>query len=279
MAFTSVSRSKCFGGVQGVYSHESRETACLMRFGVFLPPQAEAQAVPVLYWLSGLTCTEENFIVKAGAQRVAAELGLAIVVPDTSPRGLKIPGEADNYDFGLGAGFYVDAVQAPWSSGYRMYSYVARELPGLVESEFPVDPARTGIFGHSMGGHGALTIALKNPGTYKSVSAFAPICSTMRCPWGEKALTGYLGSDRALWPDYDASALVESRGWKGPTLLVDQGTSDQFLESQLKPALLREACRRAGVSLDLRLQEGYDHSYFFIASFIEDHLRFHARNL
>ncbi len=279
MAITSVSRSKCFGGVQGVYSHESRETACLMRFGVFLPPQAEAQAVPVLYWLSGLTCTEENFIVKAGAQRVAAELGLAIVVPDTSPRGLKIPGEADNYDFGLGAGFYVDAVQAPWSSGYRMYSYVARELPGLVESEFPVDPARTGIFGHSMGGHGALTIALKNPGTYKSVSAFAPICSAMRCPWGEKALTGYLGSDRALWPDYDASALVESRGWKGPTLLVDQGTSDQFLESQLKPALLREACRRAGVSLDLRLQEGYDHSYFFIASFIEDHLRFHARNL
>ncbi len=279
MAITSVSRNKCFGGVQGVYSHESRETACLMRFGVFLPPHAEAQAVPVLYWLSGLTCTEENFIVKAGAQRVAAELGLAIVVPDTSPRGLKIPGEADNYDFGLGAGFYVDAVQAPWSSGYRMYSYVARELPGLVESEFPVDPARTGIFGHSMGGHGALTIALKNPGTYKSVSAFAPICSAMRCPWGEKALTGYLGSDRALWPDYDASALVESRGWKGPTLLVDQGTSDQFLESQLKPALLREACRRAGVSLDLRLQEGYDHSYFFIASFIEDHLRFHARNL
>ena len=279
MAITSVSRNKCFGGVLGVYSHESRETACLMRFGVFLPPHAEAQAVPVLYWLSGLTCTEENFIVKAGAQRVAAELGLAIVVPDTSPRGLKIPGEADNYDFGLGAGFYVDAVQAPWSSGYRMYSYVARELPGLVESEFPVDPARTGIFGHSMGGHGALTIALKNPGTYKSVSAFAPICSAMRCPWGEKALTGYLGSDRALWPDYDASALVESRGWKGPTLLVDQGTSDQFLESQLKPALLREACRRAGVSLDLRLQEGYDHSYFFIASFIEDHLRFHARNL
>ena len=279
MAITSVSRNKCFGGVQSVYSHESRETACLMRFGVFLPPHAEAQAVPVLYWLSGLTCTEENFIVKAGAQRVAAELGLAIVVPDTSPRGLKIPGEADNYDFGLGAGFYVDAVQAPWSSGYRMYSYVARELPGLVESEFPVDPARTGIFGHSMGGHGALTIALKNPGTYKSVSAFAPICSAMRCPWGEKALTGYLGSDRALWPDYDASALVESRGWKGPTLLVDQGTSDQFLESQLKPALLREACRRAGVSLDLRLQEGYDHSYFFIASFIEDHLRFHARNL
>ncbi len=279
MAITNVSRSKCFGGVQGVYSHESHETGCVMRFGVFLPPQAEAQAVPVLYWLSGLTCTEENFIVKAGAQRVAAELGLAIVVPDTSPRGLKIPGENESYDFGLGAGFYVDAVQAPWSRGYRMYSYVAKELRGLIESEFPVDPARTGIFGHSMGGHGALTIALKNPDTYKSVSAFAPISSPMRCPWGEKALTGYLGADRALWWDYDASALVESRGWKGPTLLVDQGTSDQFLESQLKPELLREACRRAGVSLDLRLQEGYDHSYFFIASFIEDHLRFHARNL
>ena len=279
MAITNVSRSKCFGGVQGVYSHESRETACVMRFGVFLPPQAEARKGPVLYWLSGLTCTEENFIVKAGAQRVAAELGLAIVVPDTSPRGLKIPGENESYDFGLGAGFYVDAVQPPWSRGYRMYSYVAKELRGLIESEFPVDPARTGIFGHSMGGHGALTLALKNPDIYKSVSAFAPISSPMRCPWGEKALTGYLGADRTLWRDYDASALVESRGWKGPTLLVDQGTSDQFLESQLKPELLREACRRAGVSLDLRLQEGYDHSYFFIASFIEDHLRFHARNL
>ena len=279
MAITNVSRSKCFGGIQGVYSHESRETGCVMRFGVFLPPQAEARKGPVLYWLSGLTCTEENFIVKGGAQRVAAELGLAIVVPDTSPRGLKIPGENDNYDFGLGAGFYVDATQAPWSRGYRMYSYVVKELPALIESEFPVDSARAGIFGHSMGGHGALTIALKNPAYYKSVSAFAPICSAMRSPWGEKALTGYLGADRALWRDYDASALIESRGWKGPALLVDQGTSDQFLESQLKPELLKEACTRAGVSLDLRLQEGYDHSYFFIASFIEDHLRFHARNL
>ncbi|HMH17483.1 MAG TPA: S-formylglutathione hydrolase [Burkholderiales bacterium] len=279
MAITTVSRNQCFGGVQGVYSHESRETACVMRFGMFLPPQAEAHAVPVLYWLSGLTCTEENFIVKAGAQRVAAELGLAIVTPDTSPRGLKIPGEADNYDFGLGAGFYVDATEAPWSRGYRMYSYVAKELPALVESGFPVDPARTGIFGHSMGGHGALTIALKHPETYKSVSAFAPICSPMRCSWGEKALTGYLGADGALWRDYDACALVESRGWKGPAPRVDQGTKDQFLESQLKPQLLKEVCRRAGVPLDLRLQEGYDHSYFFIASFIEDHLRFHARNL
>jgi len=250
-----------------------------MRFGVFLPPQAETHKAPVLYWLSGLTCTEENFIVKAGAQRVAAELGLAIVAPDTSPRGLNIPGEAESYDFGLGAGFYLDATQAPWSRGYRMYSYITTELSQLVASTFPVDPARVGIFGHSMGGHGALTIALKHPGYYKSVSAFAPICSPMRCPWGEKALTGYLGADRSGWPDYDATALIESRGWGGPALLVDQGTNDQFLESQLKPALLKEACTRTGISLDLRLREGYDHSYFFIASFVEDHLRFHARNL
>src|SRR6267143_568362 len=240
LLITGVSRSRCFGGTQAVYSHEARETACVMRFGVFLPPQSQAHAVPVLYWLSGLTCTEENFIVKAGAQRVAAELGLAIVVPDTSPRGLKIPGEDASYDFGVGAGFYVDATQAPWSRGYRMYSYVTKELSRLVESTFPVDPARTGIFGHSMGGHGALTIALKNPAYYKSVSAFAPICSAMRSPWGEKALTGYLGADRALWRDYDASALIESRGWQGPALLVDQGTSDQFLESQLKPELLKD---------------------------------------
>jgi S-formylglutathione hydrolase len=250
-----------------------------MRFGVFLPPQAEAQRVPVLYWLSGLTCTEENFIVKAGAQRGAAELGLALVVPDTSPRGLKIPGESESYDFGLGAGFYVDATQAPWSRGYRMYSYVTKELPQRVAAEFPVDSARVGIFGHSMGGHGALTVALKNQDYYKSVSAFAPISSPMRCPWGEKALTGYLGTDRARWREYDATALIEERGWRGPALLVDQGTADQFLETQLKPGLLEEACRRAGVPLTLRLQAGYDHSYFFIATFIEEHLRFHARNL
>jgi S-formylglutathione hydrolase len=235
--------------------------------------------VPVLYWLSGLTCTEENFIVKAGAQRIAAELGLALVVPDTSPRGLKIPGENESYDFGLGAGFYLDATRAPWSRGYRMYSYVTRELPRLIEAEFAVDAARVGIFGHSMGGHGALTVALKDPGYYKSVSAFAPISSAMRSPWGEKALSGYLGAERGAWREYDATALIEDRGWRGPPLLVDQGTADQFLESQLRPQLLAQACSRAGVPLDLRLQEGYDHSYFFIASFIEDHLRFHARNL
>ncbi|MDP2824515.1 MAG: S-formylglutathione hydrolase [Sulfuritalea sp.] len=280
MPLTSVSRNLCFGGVQAVYSHDSPETGTPMRFGVFLPPRAIAEApVPVLYWLSGLTCTEENFIVKAGAQRIAAELGLAIIAPDTSPRGLGLPGEDDAYDFGSGAGFYVDATQAPWSRNYRMYSYITQELPWLIAANFPVDPARVGIFGHSMGGHGALVLALRNPKSYKSVSAFAPISSPMRCPWGEKALSGYLGPDRDAWRDYDATSLIESRGWKGPPLLVDQGTKDQFLETQLKPELLREACQRAGVPLELRLHEGYDHSYFFIASFIEEHLRFHAGNL
>ena len=275
----AVTQNLCFGGVQSVYSHVSRETRCVMRFGVFLPPQATSGRVPVLYWLSGLTCTEENFIVKAGAQRVAAALGLAIVVPDTSPRGLGIPGEGDSYDFGLGAGFYVDATEAPWSHGYRMYSYITEELAAEVAGTFPVDSNRVGIFGHSMGGHGALTIALKNPRRYKSVSAFAPIASPMRCPWGQKALSGYLGADRARWREYDATALIEDRGWTGPPIMVDQGTKDQFLQSQLKPELLQDACQRSGVAFDLRLRDGYDHSYFFIATFIEDHLRFHAQNL
>ncbi len=278
-AIKAVTQNLCFGGVQSVYAHESRETRCVMRFGVFLPPQAASGRVPVLYWLSGLTCTEENFIVKAGAQRVAAALGLAIVVPDTSPRGLGIPGEGDSYDFGLGAGFYVDATEAPWSRGYRMYSYITEELAADVAATFPVDSDRVGIFGHSMGGHGALTIALKNPRRYKSVSAFAPIASPMRCPWGQKALSGYLGADRARWREYDATALIEDRGWTGPPIMVDQGTKDQFLQSQLKPELLQDACQRSGVAFDLRLREGYDHSYFFIATFIEDHLRFHAQNL
>jgi S-formylglutathione hydrolase len=276
MTVTVLSQSRCFGGVQGTYAHESTETGCTMRFGVFLPPQAQAHRVPILYWLSGLTCTEENFIVKAGAQRVAAELGLAIVVPDTSPRGLNLPGEAESYDFGLGAGFYVDATEEPWVRGYRMYSYVIRELPKTVAASFPIDPSRAGIFGHSMGGHGALTIALKNPQAYRSVSAFAPICSPMRCPWGEKALARYLGGHRARWRDYDTTALLEDRGWSGPPLLVDQGTKDPFLDDQLKPGLLKETCVQRNIPLELRMQEGYDHSYFFIASFIEDHLRFHA---
>ena len=275
---TAVTQNLCFGGDQGVYTHASQETRCAMRFGLFLPPQAKSGRVPVLYWLSGLTCTDENFIVKAGAQRVAAELGLAIVVPDTSPRGLGFPGEGDSYDFGLGAGFYVDAATAPWAQGYRMYSYITRELPAEITAAFQVDADRVGIFGHSMGGHGALTIALRNPRQFKSVSAFSPIASPMRCPWGEKALTGYLGADRAAWRDYDSTALIEDRGWTGPPILVDQGTNDQFLASQLSPELLQDACQRAGVSLDLRMREGYDHSYYFIASFIENHLRFHAGN-
>jgi len=250
-----------------------------MRFGVYLPPAAAHGPVPVLFWLSGLTCTEENFIAKAGAQRVAAELGLAIVTPDTSPRGLNIPGDAESDDFGVGAGFYLDATVAPWAGRYRMYSYVAKELVDLICRTFAVDGTRAGIFGHSMGGHGALTIGLKNPALFKTISAFAPIVSPSRCPWGEKALSGYLGIERQAWADYDATLLIQERGWKGPPLLVDQGDADPFLETQLKPGLLRQACNEAGVGLNLRMQPGYDHSYFFIATFIEDHLRHHAVNL
>ena len=280
MSVTTRSEQRCFDGVQGFYEHDSAACAGPMRFAVYLPPAAVAGTpVPVVYYLAGLSCTEETFVIKAGAQRVAAELGIAIVVPDTSPRGLGIAGEADAYDFGLGAGFYVDATEPPWSAGYRMYSYVTQELPAHVAGRFAVDTTRTGIFGHSMGGHGALTIALKNPDRYRSVSAFAPIASPMRCPWGEKALTGYLGADRARWRDYDTTALIEDRGWHGPPLLVDQGTSNPFLKRQLRPELLRDACSAAGVALDLRRRDGYDHSYFFIATFIEDHLRFHARHL
>ena len=274
-----ISANRCFEGEQLVCSHLSTETGTRMRFGIYLPPQARAGRVPVLYWLSGLTCTEENFITKAGAQRLASQLGVAVVAPDTSPRGLGYEGEDDSYDFGTGAGFYVDATEEPWAHGYRMYSYVSRELPALVAAEFPVDASRTGIFGHSMGGHGALTIALRNPSLFRSVSAFAPICSPTRCPWGEKALSRYLGTDRKAWGDCDASLLVESLGWSGPPLLVDQGTADNFLAEQLKPELLEAACKQAGVGLKLRRQEGYDHSYYFMATFIEDHLRYHATNL
>jgi len=279
MTLTTVSQSRSFGGTQGIYSHASTELGCTMRFSVYMPPQAALSRVPVLYWLSGLTCTEENFTVKAGAQRVASELGIAVVAPDTSQRGLGIPGESESWDLGLGAGFYVDATREPWSRGYRMYSYVTRELTALVNASFAVEPRRAGIFGHSMGGHGALVIALRNPEKYRSVSAFAPISSATRCPWGEKALSAYLGEDREAWREYDASLLLESRGWKGPTILVDQGTKDPFLENQLKPELLVEASRHSHVGLDLRMQEGYDHSYYFIASFIADHLRFHAHAL
>ncbi len=279
MTMKTISQNKSFGGTQGVYSHESAETGCTMRFGVYLPPAAGKGPVPVLFWLSGLTCTEENFIVKAGAQRVAAELGIALVAPDTSPRGLDYPGDSDSYDFGVGAGFYVDAVKAPWSTGYRMHSYIAKELFDLVAGGFSVEASRAGIFGHSMGGHGALTIGLKHPDRFKTISAFAPIVSPTRCPWGEKALAGYLGSDRNTWADYDATLLIGRHGWSGPELLVDQGGDDQFLASQLKPELLVAACAEAKVPLKLRMQPGYDHSYFFISSFIEDHLRHHAAHL
>jgi S-formylglutathione hydrolase len=279
MTIKTISENKCFEGMQSVFTHESAETGCTMRVAIYLPPQASQRKVPLLFWLSGLTCTEENFTVKAGAQRVAAELGMAIVAPDTSPRGVRFPGDDASYDFGLGAGFYVDATEAPWSANYRMYSYIVNELFDLVGASFAVDTARAGIAGHSMGGHGALTIGLKNPERFKSISAFSPIVSAMRCPWGEMALAGYLGPDRATWSDYDATALVARRGWKGGPILVDQGTKDQFLETQLKPELLRTACEQAGVPLQLRMHEGYDHSYFFIATFIEDHLRHHAGQL
>lgn len=275
-----ISENRCFDGIQGVYEHESTSTGTTMRFAVFRPPGAEnGNPVPVLYWLSGLTCTEENFTVKAGAQRLAAELGLLIVAPDTSPRGDGVPDDPDGaYDFGLGAGFYVDATEAPWSRHYRMRSYVETELPALIHEHFPADAGRQGIFGHSMGGHGALTVALRNPDVFRSVSAFAPIVSPLNCPWGHKALGGYLGADRGDWRQYDACALIAD-GARVADILVDQGSDDGFLAEQLKPELLEAACAEAGIPLTLRMQKGYDHSYYFIASFIDDHLRWHARRL
>jgi S-formylglutathione hydrolase len=270
---------KVFDGFQRRFSHASQCCGCDMTFSVFLPPQAEAgKRVPVLYWLSGLTCTDENFVTKAGAQRYAAEHGVALVAPDTSPRGVNLPGEDDSYDFGSGAGFYVDATRPPWSRHYRMYSYVIGELRDLVNGTFPVNPRRSGIFGHSMGGHGALVMALRNPDAFRSVSAFAPISAPSRVPWGHKAFSGYLGKDEAAWREYDAVELIRSRGSSVP-MLVDQGDADEFLEEQLRPGLLRDACGERGVELRLRLQPGYDHSYHFIATFIGEHIAFHAVRL
>ena len=279
MSLELVSESRCFGGRQTFWRHPSEETGTPMRFAAFLPPAAERGRVPVLWFLAGLTCTEENFTVKAGAQRIASELGVMLIAPDTSPRGEGVPDDPDGaYDFGLGAGFYLDAAQAPWSAHYRMRSYIERELPEVVAGGLPADLGRQSIAGHSMGGHGALTIALRNPGRFRAVSAFAPIVSPLNCPWGEKALGGYLGPDRAAWRAYDACALIED-GARVPEILVDQGEADPFLESQLKPELLEAACAKAGVTLTLRRQPGYDHSYYFISTFIEDHLRWHAERL
>ncbi len=273
-----VNDQRCFGGRQLRVAHRARALACDMHFSIYLPPQAEQERVPVMYWLSGLTCTDENFVTKAGAQRYAAEQGVAIVAPDTSPRGDQVPDDPDGaYDLGLGAGFYVDATQAPWSTHYRMYEYTAAELPELVEQHFPVSAGQAGIFGHSMGGHGALTIALRNPDRFRSVSAFAPIVSPMRCPWGQKALANYLGDDREQWRQYDATELLA--GASPMPVLVDQGEADQFLQEQLKTELLVEALDRAGFTAEVRMQPGYDHSYFFIASFMGDHIGFHRNNL
>jgi S-formylglutathione hydrolase len=270
-------RNKSFGGQQLKFSHQSDVLGCEMTFSVFLPQQTKEKSVPLIYWLSGLTCTDDNFVQKGGAQRYAAEAGVAIVCPDTSPRGDDVPDDPKAaYDFGLGAGFYVNATQEPWAEHYQMYSYITEELPAvLAASELSLQTDNASIMGHSMGGHGALTIALKNPGKYKAVSAFSPICSPLNCPWGEKALSNYIGENKAVWEQYDACALISHAEERLP-ILVDQGDADDFLAEQLKPELLQAACEKTGHPLTLRMQPGYDHSYFFIASFIGDHIRHHA---
>lgn len=276
---TLMAANKTFGGWNKRYRHTSATLGCEMVFTIFLPPGASAESpVPVVYWLSGLTCTDENFITKAGAQRIAAELGLALVAPDTSPRGEDVPDDPGKaYDFGLGAGFYLNATQQPWSSHYRMYDYVVAELPTLIEQAFPVSDVRS-VMGHSMGGHGALICALRNPGRYCAVSAFAPIVNPMAVPWGQKAFSGYLGPDRQSWREWDASVLMETAAERLP-ILIDQGDRDDFLDTQLRPEILQEVAARVGHPMTVRMQAGYDHSYYFIASFIEDHLRYHAEAL
>jgi S-formylglutathione hydrolase len=268
----------CFGGRMGFYSHASQSTGTEMRFAVFMPPRAAREKVPALYFLAGLTCSEETFMIKAGAQRLAAELGLALVACDTSPRGLGLPGEDDDWDFGSGAGFYLDAAAEPWSRNYRMGSYVNEELPALVEANFAVRPDARGISGHSMGGHGALVSALRNPTRWQSVSALAPISNPVAVPWGEKAFSNYLGPDRKTWEAWDASLLMRAKPWPG-AILVDQGTADQFLETQLRPEALEQAASAAGQNLTLRRHEGYDHSYWFIQTVIGEHLKWHAERL
>jgi S-formylglutathione hydrolase len=276
MSLERIEHRACFGGWQHVYRHRSATLDCSMQFAVYLPPQAASKVVPVLYWLSGLTCNEQNFITKSGAQRYAAEHGIALIVPDTSPRGDDVA-DADSYDLGKGAGFYLNATMAPWSRHYRMYDYIVSELPALIEAKFPVTDARA-ISGHSMGGHGALIIALKNPGRYRSVSAFSPIVAPSQVPWGEKAFSAYLGNDREAWKAYDATELVKTAKQKLPTL-IDQGDADEFLQTQLRPELFNAAADAAAYPITLRMQPGYDHSYYFVASFIRDHIAHHANTL
>ncbi|EQA99983.1 S-formylglutathione hydrolase [Sphingobium baderi LL03] len=273
----TVSINKAHGGVQGVYSHASAATGTPMTFSAFVPDHPPGTKLPVLWYLSGLTCTHANVTEKGEYRAACAEQGIVFIAPDTSPRGEDVPDDAA-YDFGKGAGFYVDAVREPWAGHFHMRRYIEQELPALAAAHFPVDMARQGITGHSMGGHGALTIALRNPGRFRSVSAFAPIASPLNCPWGEKALAGYLGPDRAAWRDYDACALIDD-GARLPDLLVDQGTADAFLDEQLKPHLLQEAAARAGIPATIRMQAGYDHSYYFISTFMAEHVAWHAGRL
>lgn len=275
-----VSNQRCFDGQQKRFRHRSAVLDCDMHFSLYMPPQAELEAVPVLFWLSGLTCTDENFVQKAGAQRIAAKHGVALLAPDTSPRGDAVSDDPDGaYDLGLGAGFYLDAVESPWSDHYHMESYICGELPDLVFNEFSLDRQRCGVFGHSMGGHGALTLGFKHPRLFRSISAFAPIVAPMQCPWGIKALTAYLGTDRELWRRHDSCALIEDGAELPAEILVDQGAADNFLHEQLKPELLQNALADTDCVLHLRWQAAYDHSYFFIASFIEEHIGFHRRQL
>jgi len=274
----TISTNRAHGGVQGVYRHDSTVTGTPMTFSVFVPDHEDGAKLPVLWYLSGLTCTHANVTEKGEYRAACAEQGVIFIAPDTSPRGDEVPDD-EAYDFGKGAGFYVDATEEPWSANFRMRSYIEDELPALIAAEFPAaDLARQGITGHSMGGHGALTIALRNQGRFKSVSAFAPIVSPLHCPWGEKALTGYVGADRANWRTYDACALIAD-GFRMPEILVDQGDADSFLAEQLKPELLRDACAEAGIELTLRIQPGYDHSYYFISTFMADHVAWHAARL
>jgi len=278
MPIATLSEHACFGGVQGFYQHDSIETGTPMKFGVFVPKQAKLKPAPVLFFLAGLTCNEETFAIKAGAQRHAAEHGLILVTPDTSPRHTGVEGADASWDFGTAAGFYLDALELPWRANWRMGSYVTRELRKLVLEHFNAREDRVGLFGHSMGGHGALTLALNNPGLYQSVSAFAPIAAPMQCPWGVKAFSGYLGDDKTSWARNDATELIKS-GARVPPLLIDQGLADKFLAEQLHPDLFEAACRAAGQPLTLRRHEGHDHGYYFIATFMADHIAHHARQL